>query len=182
MELTAILCNHAEAQNNLLYVSAGGIDQVLIPAGHSEPFTVSVGIGIIVEVPRTASDQEHTVDIELLDSDGRAVELQKGLDEREPFHTQFKFNIGKSDHHEADETQSVAFAVNIPVLRLGKLGSYVFAVSVDGTVQRRLPYRLVGQAGLPVDKCSPVGARPRRPHEPQHSRSLIGNWPDDSVL
>ncbi|WP_297776651.1 hypothetical protein [Mycobacterium sp.] len=146
MELTAILCNHAEAQNNLLYISAGGIDQVHIPAGHPVPFTISVGLGIVVEVPRTASDQEHTVDIELLDSDGRAVEVQNGVDEYEPFRTQFKFNIGKSNRHEVDETQSVAFAVNIPVLRLEKLGSYVFTVSVDETVQRRLPYRLVGQA------------------------------------
>ncbi|AGP65183.1 hypothetical protein OEM_36480 [Mycobacterium intracellulare subsp. yongonense 05-1390] len=68
------------------------------------------------------------------------------MDEYEPFRTQFKFNIGKSNRHEVDETQSVAFAVNIPVLRLEKLGSYVFTVSVDETVQRRLPYRLVGQA------------------------------------
>lgn len=146
MELTAILCNHAEAQNNLLYLSAGGIDQALIPAGHPEPFTVSVGLGIIVEVPPTASDREHTVDIELLDADGRAVEVQKSLGEREPFRAQFKFNIGKPHHYQADESQSVAFAVNIPVLRLEKLGSYVFAISVDKTVQRRLPYRLVGQA------------------------------------
>ncbi|BBY36060.1 hypothetical protein MMAN_01940 [Mycobacterium mantenii] len=146
MELTAILCNHAEAQNNLLYISAGGIDQVRIPAGHSVPFTVSVGIGIIVEVPRTASDREHTVDIGLLDSDGCAVEVQKGVDGYEPFRAQFQFNIGRSSSHEADQTQSVAFAVNIPVLRLEKLGSYVFTVSVDETVQRRLPYRLVEQA------------------------------------
>ncbi|TAM72352.1 hypothetical protein [Mycobacterium sp.] len=145
MELTAILCNHAEVQNNLLYISAGGIDQVRVPAGHSVPFTVSVGLGIIVEVPRAASDQEHTVDIELLDSDGCAVEVQKGLDEYEPFRAQFKFNIGRSNRHGADETRSVAFAVNVPVLRLEKLGSYVFTVSVDETVQRRLPYQLVEQ-------------------------------------
>jgi hypothetical protein len=145
MELTAILCNHAEAQNNLLYVSAGGIDRVNIPAGRPEPFTVSLGIGLIVEVPRMAKHDEHTVDITLVDADGDAVEVQTGLDEHEPFHAQFRFNVGR-DQPDSDDIQSVAFAVNIPVLQLTKLGQYEFPISVDETVLHRLRCRLVQQA------------------------------------
>jgi hypothetical protein len=145
MELTAILCNHAEAQNNLLYVTAGGIDRVTVPAGREEPFTVSLGIGIVVEVPQTSSDQEHTVDIDLVDADGQPVLVQNGSDESEPFNAQFRFNVGPPNNFEPGESQSLAFAVNIPALQLEKLGSYFFTVGLDDTVSRRLPYRLVGQ-------------------------------------
>lgn len=150
MELTAILCNHAEAQNNLLYLSGGGIDRATIPAGRSGPFSISLGIGIVVEIPWTATNQEHTVQVELQDDDGKLVELQKGPDERETFRAQFRFNVGRPPGLEAGETQSVAFAVNIPVLPLEKLGSYIFAIGIDNTILRRLHYRLVGQTDMTV--------------------------------
>lgn len=145
MELAALLCNHAEAQNNMLYVAGGGINRHIVPAGRSQPFTVSLGIGIIVEVPWMESDQEHTVDIALVDADGHPVEVPKGLDESEPFRAQFRFNVARPDHVEAGDTQSAVFAINVPVLRLEKLGSYVFVISIDETITRRLDYRLVAQ-------------------------------------
>ncbi len=145
MELTVFLCNHAEAQNNLLYVMGGGIDRANVPPGRSGPFSISLGIAIIVEVPWDATNQEHTVSVELEDEHGQPVEVEKDFDEREPFRAQFGFNVGRPRTLEDGETQSAAFAVNIPALRLEKLGSYVFNISVDGTVLRRLHYRLAGQ-------------------------------------
>jgi hypothetical protein len=150
MELTAFLCNHAEAQNNQLYVMGGGIDRAIIPAGRSGPFTISLALGIIVEVPWTATNQEHTISVELEDEDGHPVEVEKEFDEREPFRAQFGFNVGRPRQLEDGETQSVAFAVNIPVLQLEKLGSYIFSVSIDDTVLRRLRYRLAGQTGVTI--------------------------------
>jgi hypothetical protein len=148
MELTAFLCNHAEAQNNLLYVLGAGIDRAIIPAGRSGPFNIAFSLGIIVEVPWAATNEEHTVTVELEDADGHPVELQRGPDEREPFRAQFQFNVGRPLHLEDGETQSVAFAVNVPVLPLEELGSYVFTISVDETVLRRLHYRLIEQPGV----------------------------------
>jgi hypothetical protein len=150
MELTAFLCNHAEAQNNQLYVMGGGIDRAIIPAGRSGPFTISLALGIIVEVPWTATNQEHTISVELEDEDGHPVEVEKEFDEREPFRAHFGFNVGRPRQLEDGETQSVAFAVNIPVLQLEKLGSYIFSVSIDDTVLRRLRYRLAGQTGVTI--------------------------------
>jgi hypothetical protein len=150
MELTAFLCNHAEAQNNQLYVMGGGIDRAIIPAGRSGPFTISLALGIIVEVPWTATNQEHTISVELEDEDGHPVEVEKEFDETEPFRAQFGFNVGRPRQLEDGETQSVAFAINIPVLQLEKLGSYIFSVSIDDTVLRRLRYRLAGQTGVTI--------------------------------
>jgi hypothetical protein len=148
MELTAFLCSHAQAQNNLLNVLGAGIDRAIIPAGRSGPFNVSLGIGIIVEVPWVATDAEHTVEVKLEDADGHPVEILRGPGEVEPFRAQFQFNVGRPGHHEEGETQSVAFAVNIPALPLEKPGSYVFVIGIDGTVLRRLHYRLIEQAGV----------------------------------
>ncbi len=148
MELTAFLCNHAEAQNNLLYVLGAGIDRAVIPAGRSGPFNIAFSLGIIVDVPWTATNEEHTVTVELEDADGHPVELHRGPDEREPFRAQFQFNVGRPPHLEDGETQSVAFAVNVPVLPFEELGSYVFTVGIDETVLRRLHYRLIEQPGV----------------------------------
>ena len=146
MELNAFLCSHAEAQNNRLYVLGAGIDGAIIPAGRSGPFSISLGVGIIVEVPWEATDAEHTVEVEVEDADGHAVEIQRGTGEAGPFRAQFHFNAGRPGHLAAGDSQSVAFAVNIPALPLETLGSYAFAIGIDGTVLRRLPYRLIGQA------------------------------------
>lgn len=150
MELTAILCNHAEAQNNLLYIAGGGVDRATIPAGRAGPFTISLALGIVVEVPWTATNVEHTVKVQLEDEDGHPVEVETGFEEREPFRAQFRFNVGRPRHLEDGETQSVAFAVNMPMLRLEKLGTYVFTISIDDEVLRRLHYRLVGQTGVTI--------------------------------
>src|ERR1700721_2685214 len=105
MELTAFLCNHAEAQNNQLYVMGGGIDRAIIPAGRSGPFSISLDLGIIVEVPWTALNQEHTISVELEDEDGHPVEVEKEFDETEPFRAQFGFNVGRPRQLEDGETQ-----------------------------------------------------------------------------
>ncbi len=146
MELNAFLCSHAEAQNNRLYVLGGGIDRAIIPAGRSGPLSISLSVGIIVEVPWEATDAEHTVEVEVEDTDGHAVEIQRGTGEAGPFRAQFHFNAGRPGHLAAGDSQSVAFAVNIPALPLEKPGSYAFAIGIDGTVLRRLPYRLIEQA------------------------------------
>src|ERR1700727_1816110 len=110
MELNAFLCSHAERQNNRLYVLGGGIDRAIIPAGLSGPFNIALGVGIIVEVPWEATDAEHTVEVELEDADGHAVEIQRRPGEGEPFRAQFHFTVGRPAHLEAGDSQSAAFA------------------------------------------------------------------------
>jgi hypothetical protein len=159
MELTAVLCNYAEAHDNMLFVSGGGIDVALIPPGAPGPYQVSVGIGLIVGVPWTATNQQHTVRVELQDADGHPVEVQQGPDQRGPFEGVIAFNVGRPPHLEAGQSQSVALAINVAVLPIDELGQYVFAVSIDGTEMSRLRYRLATQPGMTI---SAGGAMPRR--------------------
>jgi hypothetical protein len=157
MELTALLCNHAESINNLLYVSGGGIDRAFIPPGQPGPWQVSLALAVSVEVPWTQTNQDHSVHITLQDADGKPVEVQKGPapEDRQQFAVDLRFNVGRPPQLEAGESQTVALAVNIPVLPFEKLGQYAFVISVDGTEPRRLHYRLVGQPGVTI---APGGA------------------------
>jgi len=156
MELTALLCNHAEAHDNQLFVSGGGIDTAVIPAGAPAPFTVTLAIGMIVEVPWTETNQQHTVRLALLDADGHPVEIQQGPDQRAPFEGMVLFNVGRPPLLEPGQPQTVALAINIPVLPLEELGQYVFAISIDGTEMQRLRYRLVGQPGMTLTPGGPI--------------------------
>jgi hypothetical protein len=156
MELTAVLCNYAEAHDNLLFLTGGGINAAVIPPGAPAPYTVSVGIGLIVEVPWTATNQQHSVKVVLQDADGHPVDIVQGPDQRGPFEGEIAFNVGRPPHLEVGEPQAVALAINIAALTLDALGSYVFAVSIDGTEMKRLRYRLATQPGMTLTPGGPV--------------------------
>ena len=157
MELAALLCNHVEVQNNRLFLMGGGIDQSVIPAGQPGPWSVSLAVGLSIEVPWIETNHDHTIHIALLDADGNPVEVQTNPTDRKAFGVDIAFNVGRPPHLEAGASQNVALAVNVPILPFEKLGSYTFAVSIDGTEMRRLPYRLVGQQGMTIAPSGPDG-------------------------
>jgi Family of unknown function (DUF6941) len=157
MELAALLCNHAEVQNNRLYLSGGGTDQSVIPAGQRGPWSVSLAIGLIIEVPLIETNRDHAVHIALLEAEGNPVEVQSNSTDHKPFGIDLRFNLGRPPHLESGSSQNVALAVNMPILPFGKLGSYAFVVSINDTEMRRLPYRLVRQQSRPVSSDGPAG-------------------------
>jgi hypothetical protein len=150
MEVTAILCNHAEAVNNLLFVSGGGIDLAIIQPGQPGPWQVSLGIGLSIEVPWTQTNQEHSVRVTLEDADGHPVEVPTGPDTRQQFGVDLKFNVGRPPHLLVGASQMVQLAINIPILPFETLGQYEFVIAIDGTEVRRLPYRVDMLPGVTV--------------------------------
>jgi hypothetical protein len=150
MEVTAILCNHAESVNNLLFVSAGGIEQALIQPGQPAPWAVSIGIGMSIEVPWTATNQEHSVNVTLVDSDGQPFDMATGPDTRQEFAVDLKFNVGRPPQLSLGASQTVQLAINIPVLPFEKLGQYDFVIAVDGSEEKRLHYRVASLPGVTV--------------------------------
>ncbi|OBA63639.1 hypothetical protein A5647_04405 [Mycobacterium sp. 1100029.7] len=157
MELAALLCNHAEVQNNRLNLLGGGIDQTVIPAGQPGPWSVSLSVGLNIEVPWIETNKDHVIHVDLLDADDNPVEVQTNSTERRAFGVDLRFNVGRSPQLEIGASQNVALALNVPVLPFDKLGSYAFAISVDGIEKSRLPYRLVGQRVLTVAADGPAG-------------------------
>jgi hypothetical protein len=157
MELAALLCNHAEVQNNRLYVLGGGIDQSVIPAGQPGPWSVSLSVALSIEVGWVETNRDHAVRIALLDADGNPVEVKTNSTDPQAFSIDLRFNLGRAPHLEAGTSQNIALAVNVPIVAFEKLGSYTFAVSIDGTLLRRLPYRLVSQQTMPTPPDGPAG-------------------------
>jgi hypothetical protein len=150
VNVDAILCNHAEAVNNLLYVSGGGIDAGFVQPGANPPYVINVGIGIMVTVPWEQTNQQHEVEIELVDEDGHPALLATGPDSSSPLHVKLAFNIGRPATGSLGDDQHICLAANLPGLPLPALGKYGFIVRVDGFDERKLGYRLTLPPGTQI--------------------------------
>lgn len=150
MKVTAMLCNHAEAQNNVLYLSGAGVDRAVAPAGSPGPWGASLGIGVLVSVPWTATNEQHKLLVTLIDGDGHPVKIPTGPDVEEDFRAEMVFNVGRPPELVVGDEQAVSLAINLPGLPLTKLGRYRFVIEVDGNQEAELPYRLAMPAGMTV--------------------------------
>ena len=61
MKVTALLANHVEVVNNLLYAKGAGINRTFEPSGAPAPFGVHLSLGLIVEVLWTETSQPQTL-------------------------------------------------------------------------------------------------------------------------
>lgn len=148
MKISGLLCNHAEVQNNLLYIAGGGIDRTVVPVGAPAPWPITLGIAISVTIPWTATNQQHALAIHFLDADGHPVQVRNGPDSIEDFRAQMTFNVGRPPELQIGEDQSVALAINMPGFPIERLGQYTFRVEVDGTPMLDLNYRVVMPQGM----------------------------------
>jgi len=147
MQVDALLCNHAESVNNLLYISGGGIGSTLVPPGTNPPYIVSLAMGIMVTVPWNLSNQQHELDVQLVTEDGQPVLVPSLPDSMQPVHVRLAFNVGRPPTITIGDDQQVCLAANLPGLPLATLGKYEFIIRVDGDNERRLPFRLQPMAG-----------------------------------
>lgn len=161
MELNAILCNHAEVQNNMLFLCGGGIDRVFIPQGIPGPWSTSVSLGLTLIVPWTQTNQQHSLTVTLVDADEQPVKVLTGPETEEPLRADMQFNLGRPPTLEIGEGQTVSLAVNFPGLPMPRLGSFFFVISVDGSELNRLGYRVTTQPGMTINS-GPTGL-PRVP-------------------
>jgi hypothetical protein len=146
-QIDAILCNHAEAVNNLLYIAGGGIEISFVQAGAAPPYAVTIGIGIMVTVPWGQTNQQHTVEIELISEDGQPVQVPVMQDVMQPLHSLLAFNVGRPPGLTVGDDQHVCLAANLAALPMPSLGKYEFIIRVDGHDERRLPYRVMPAPG-----------------------------------
>jgi hypothetical protein len=150
MQIDALLCNHAESVNNLLYISGGGIGSTLVPPGTNPPYTVNLAIAIMVTVPWNLSNQQHELEIQLVTEDGQPVLVAPPTGSAQPVHVRLAFNVGRPPTITIGDEQQVCMAANLPGLPLTALGKYEFIIRVDGNSERRLPFRLQPMAGAQV--------------------------------
>lgn len=140
IEVDAFLADAVEAINGKLYALGAGwniIYSAAFPMQHSR-----LGLGIIVRVPYTATNQNHTLEISLEDEDGTSQQIGIGPNGRID-KVKGDFNVGRPPALQAGDEQVVPMAIGIENLPLEKPGRCCFVFAVDGAERKRLPFRVM---------------------------------------
>lgn len=156
MEVEAFLADSVVTAEGKLYVQGAGwnaITTAALPTRHAR-----IGIGLIVRVPYTATNQPHKFELRLEDEDGQ--ELQLGAAPVESAEATVEaitriggeFNVGRPPNLYPGEEQLLPFAVNLDGLVFERAGAYRFVLEIDGAEVKRLPFRI-----NQVTKFGPVG-------------------------
>jgi hypothetical protein len=143
MEINALLCDHAESAEGKLFVNGGGVNMIYVQP--QPPYVISIFVAVVVHVPYTATNQEHRVTVTLLDEDSNSVSpwAPEGAPAQPPVEAITSFNVGRPPGLPPGETQTVPLAFGLQGLPLNRLGTYVFQIEVDGSVERQLNARVL---------------------------------------
>jgi hypothetical protein len=142
IDVDAFLADSVVSAEGKLYTQGAGWNVVTVqslPARHDR-----IGIGVLIRVPYTATNQNHSFEIRLEDADGKHLPLADAPDGNgkvEGFGGQF--NVGRPPQIQPGDEQIVPFAVNINGLMFETAGQYRFVVSIDGTDAKELPFRIM---------------------------------------
>lgn len=151
-ELTAqaLLCDFAEVSGGKLFVSGAGIN--LLATGQANaPHPVNFALALLVRIPWTATNQQHTLIVELISDSPDGGPRTVPINEADPpaGHEDKRgkivalFNAGRSPNMLAGEESLMPVAMPLAGLALPDIGSYYFSVMIDGTEVDRVSFRLV---------------------------------------
>jgi hypothetical protein len=138
MKVTMLLADFAQVSDGKLTVVGGGWSI-------TGPEPVPFGIGILVHVPWDLANTRHTLRLELLDADGRPVEVAvEDSDQEQPvvFFDDVPFEVGRPPGIKPGTSLEFVVAVNSGPLPLEPGARYEWRLSIDGRQQDdwRLPF------------------------------------------
>ena len=142
IEIDAFLADSVVVAEGKIYAQGAGwnvINAARVPTRHDR-----IGIGFIIRVPYTATNQDHNFELRLEDADGSRMTFgdnPEGEGRIEALGGQF--NVGRPPTLKPGDEQVVPFAVNINGLSFEKAGNYRFVISIDGDDTKELPFRLM---------------------------------------
>jgi len=145
MEVDAFLADSVESVEGKLYVLGAGwnvLTTTQIPTRHPR-----VGVGIIIHVPYTATNQLHTFAVYLVDADDNELPLSDappgaGEPDGKVRRLSGQFNVGRPPTLQPGDEQLVALGVNIDGLVFDRADAYRFVVELDGSREKFLPFRV----------------------------------------
>jgi hypothetical protein len=141
IEVDAFLADSVVAAEGKLY--ALGVGWNTITAPQVPFFHDRIGIGVLVRVPYTATNQQHSLVVWLEDADGAKVFLGDAADgDAKIDEFRIDFNVGRPPTLSPGDEQVVPFAMQINNMSFDRLGSYRFVFAVDGQPLRRLNFRV----------------------------------------
>lgn len=154
IEIDAFLADSVVVAEGKIHAQGAGwnvINAARVPTRHDR-----IGIGFVVRVPYTATNQEHTFELRLEDEDGKRLTFGDNPDGEGRIEALGgQFNVGRPPTLKAGDEQVVPFAVNINGLLLEKAGNYRFVIAIDGHDTKQLPFRvMLIQQATPIIKTA----------------------------
>lgn len=158
MEVDAFLADSVAVAENKIYAQGAGWDSIF---SGQFPFRQSrIGIGVVLHVPWSATNQMHEFSITIVDPDGNRTVLGIAppgaqLPDNKVTELRGKFNVGRPPLLNAGDSQVVPIAMNLDGLEFFKPDTYTVDVSVDGTSMRRLPIHVRSTTQIPGVSATP---------------------------
>lgn len=145
MQIDAFLCDSVVSAEGKLYVHGAGWNTIWaqsFPARHPR-----VGIGIIIHVPYTATNQVHKLEVRVEDQDGNVIPIgdaPPGTDSPDGKIRKLggEFNVGRPPVLPPGDQQVVALAIQIDGLTFTDPNMYSVVIDLDGSEAKRLPMRV----------------------------------------
>ena len=164
-ELTAqaMLCDFAEVSGNKLFISGAGIN--MIGTGQAAPpHPVSFALALLVHVPWTATNQQHTLKVQLFSDTSNGPKRVSINDADPPDGNEENrgaivglFNMGRSPVMQVGEESLLPITFPMFGLPLPDIGSYYFIVSIDGTEVDRVSFRVTAIFNTPGFPATATG-------------------------
>jgi hypothetical protein len=145
VQIEAFLADSVASAEGKLYVQGAGwnvINTVKVPTRHSR-----IGLGLIIRVPYTATNQMHKFELYLQDADGNELPLADAPPETEMPDEKIRrlggqFNVGRPPTLQPGDEQLVAMAINLDGLMFDRADSYKFVIELDGSTEKELSFRV----------------------------------------
>lgn len=145
----AFLCDAIEGAGGKLSALGIGWNQIMVPQ-----FPVRhprLGVGLVFHIPYTATNQAHEFFIHLENEDGELLPLadaslesdDRNVEDDKMVRIGGQLNLGRPAELPHGDEQIAALAVQLDGIEFPSSGRYAVVVTVDGTVDARLGFRLV---------------------------------------
>ena len=145
MDVQIVICDWAEAVNGKLYIMGAGWLKVIA----NQP--VPMAVAVLVQVPWTETNKQHTIELALLTEDGQPVmpafQVAPGV-VVPPIRMEGKFEVGRPPGSKVGMPIPAPFAFRIPALPLNP-GGYVFRLGIDGESTASVPFFAEGPSAAP---------------------------------
>lgn len=145
MRTNMMLADFATVHQGKLFITGAGINLMMVAP--TEPYVVNFGLGITVEIPWTATNQNHRLRIALVDEDEHVVPVTKPLPGIEVSKEDEgvilgNFNAGRSPSMQVGEDSIMPLAFQFPNLQLPRPGNYKVTMEIDGTEVASVRFRI----------------------------------------
>lgn len=143
MQAKVLLCDYAEVAQGKLFITGANINRVFVQP--VPPHAINIALAASVTIPWNATNQPHTLTIELVNDQGDRIPLapaQPGQPASDEGLISAQFNAGRSADMKPGEDTLMPLAIPMLGFPLPALGSYFFQVKIDGTDVDRVSFRV----------------------------------------